>query len=339
MTSLMTTTPKSTGTTADKMSSSSSNGDLGATPLRELQLRGFLQHHRARSGSIHDECQPHQGGSMNDTIMMTINQEVATTPKPQPRQQQQQQYQQPQLQHKLGGGDVDLVGVLRQVSEMTMGDPRILGTPRMSSTPPTKPPPMKTAVLQTPESANYTPEISHKFLPPHDTKRKSSPRFSGRKKCKSSALGVALHAAPAAPDARVFNAPPLPSSPELSVGGMNHRRATIPPQFSPIATFRLSAPHAGTGLPPSLPLTNALQEAVQRQSPSPRAPPPPPSVANPPEELSSPPPAPPAMPWMDTPETAGPKRVIAMNQLKMRRRNHSPGSGASGGLASLSFCG
>ena len=88
-------------------------------------------------------------------------------------------------------GEAELVGVLRQVSEMMMSDPRIIGTPRTQSTPSTHQAMGTGSICKTPDQAamNFTPDQAVykvllpplEFILPSEAKRKSSPINYGKK--------------------------------------------------------------------------------------------------------------------------------------------------------------
>ena len=231
---------------------------------------------------------------------------------------------------KEGGGNNNELyyGMLRQVSEMTMDESRVYSTPGFQNTPRASTAgPGLGSIFETPDHIlstrlYTTPKPLGRSLvvpsmetdPAHESKRKPSPMLVGGKKVRSS--NSVPHALPST-DSRVFNAPPLPSSPELSVGVRN--RQALPPQFSPIASIQMLVPPNNGTIPPPPTRTTSPEDSpgmvTHTASLVHRA-------TNPSAEAEAAPPAPPSMPWMDTPEQVGGKRIVSMNQLKMRKRNN-----------------
>ena len=196
-----------------------------------------------------------------------------------------------------------LRGVLQQVSDMTMNEE--VNTPRMlSSTPPT-------TTLSSLFLSSRTPLHA---APAEVMKRNRSPPLNNTRKKPKSGFPVQPT------DARVMNAPPLPSSPDLSLGRGSNATAQpfLPAQFSPIPSLTITAPRIPTRRSPGVSNTeSSLHTPLDKNE------------QNPPHKLetvatlttNSMDPPPPAMPCMDTPETVGRKSLPSLNHLKMRKRN------------------
>ncbi|KAL7580984.1 hypothetical protein ACA910_005798 [Epithemia clementina (nom. ined.)] len=237
--------------------------------------------------------------------------------------------QRSKLDNVSGHNDLYL-GVLRQVSEMTMEDPVLYKTPNAANTPKAAtgglesifetPDRIGSRIYATPDQQVYGKLNVAAATDAAESKRKPSPLLFGRKKVRSSSTSQAIPP----PDYRVFNAPPLPSSPELSIG--RKPRQALPPQFSPIASLQIVAPTNLTrGLVAAAASSAANETGEGELEQSPRSTAQESSVvvgyAATSETAPPPLPSPPVMPWMDTPEQSGGKRMVVINQLKMRKRN------------------
>lgn len=175
----------------------------------------------------------------------------------------------------------DLVGVLQQVSELTMEDDAF----------------SKSSNLRTPTSLMNNPRLNPRScareIPAffgEDSKRKPSPFDDFRKKVRRSNSSI--------PN-KVMTAPPLPSSPDLSAGGDPR---PIPPQFSPLGSSHM------IDIGPLLQRSMDTEMSFSPEGHPPMAPPPTPQVAG----------LPPPMPWIETPEQ-GPGRKVVLNHLQMRK--------------------
>ena len=178
----------------------------------------------------------------------------------------------------------DLVGVLEQVSELTMEDDAF----------------NVVAFLQTPVALNPRPMANNPPLlkDDDDSKRKPSPFLTCRKKVRRSNSSLT--------PSKLSSAPPLPSSPDLSAGG---EIRMIPPQFSPLA-----ASHS-IDIEPLLQrqLENEDELMVSPLGLPPVAPPPTPEVSS----------LPPPMPWFETPEQGPRKKVVALNHALQMKKGHA----------------
>lgn len=182
----------------------------------------------------------------------------------------------------------DLVGVLEQVSELTMEDDAF----------------SKSGQLRTPIPLNPRPAPRH--LPIfEETDATSKQNMSPSVDFRSKPVRHGISAATTTPS-KLMTAPPLPSSPDLSAGG---QRRPIPPQFSP-----LGSSHVIDIGPLLMRRANVMDDVGDDEmSLSPEGLPP---VASPPtpQVVGLPPP----MPWIETPEQ-GPRKRLLVNQLQMRK--------------------
>ena len=176
----------------------------------------------------------------------------------------------------------DLVGVLEQVSELTMDDSAFAVDPN---------------ALRTPVSLNPRPAApSSLSMSDEDlSKRKQPPCLEVRKKLRR---GNSCVTSPT----KLLSAPPLPSSPDLSAGGDVRM---IPPQFSPLGSSHTI--DLGSILLRQMRGSQDV-EAVLSPREMPPAPPPTPQVSS----------LPPPMPWFETPEQ-GPRKKVLAASLPMKK--------------------
>ena len=192
-----------------------------------------------------------------------------------------------------------------QVSEMRIDEPRVQCPKRVQNTPAGG----LECISKTPDqiASMYTPDQpmpGGRFqLSSPEQNHKQSSMLPGQDNSRSSASCQVDH--------RVFNAPPLPSSPELSIGGKS--RQSILPQFSPIATLRLQVHDVGVEN------TQEQTGGMMTSSPPSAAPQAPTETTS---EMTTPATlAPPAMPWMDTPEQIGRKPFVPIHRLRYEMDN------------------
>jgi hypothetical protein len=185
-------------------------------------------------------------------------------------QQGAQAYRRMSHQRTMSG----LVGVLEQVSELTMEDDQC-----ENETPLRTPDPFK--------------QLAMRRLPTLEDAMKHNP---------SAFLTCGQQYRNCAPPAhKLMTAPPLPSSPELSLGAEG---LPIPPQFSPLGSSHQIE------IPAVMRLSDSDDDDMMI-SPAgflPLAPPPTPTYT----------PLPPQMPYMETPEPVARKK-IGVNSLQMRK--------------------
>lgn len=142
----------------------------------------------------------------------------------------------------------DLVGVLEQVSELTMEDDAFNASNG----------------LRTPVALNPRPSARPFPMLDEASKRKPSPFLTVRKKVRRGSCSTAR---------KLSTAPPLPSSPDLSAGG---EIRMIPPQFSPLGSSHI------IDIAPLL-MRKMEESEEEMKSPDgfpPAAPPPTPQVAS-----------------------------------------------------------
>ena len=174
----------------------------------------------------------------------------------------------------------DLVGVLEQVSELTMEDDAFHNANG----------------LKTRVSLNPRPAVRPLPMLADECKQTPSPLFSDFKESRRSS--------PTTPS-KLLTAPPLPSSPDLSFTG---ERRMIPPQFSPLGSSHVIDIH------PLMQrrMREMEDEEMMVMSPQgypPAAPPPTPQVVS----------LPPPMPWFETPEQTPRKKVALSHSLQMKK--------------------